>query len=78
MQGILHTYEDQARMEPHKILPVVWSDIDILVVRARHQFAAKTGDKFRIESYPLVASSQHVGAAAVVTILQLEFMLVEQ
>ena len=32
MQGIRHTYGDQARMEPHKILPVVSSDIDILVV----------------------------------------------
>ena len=32
----------------------------------------------RIESYPLVASSQHVDAAAAVTVLQLEFMLVEQ
>ena len=40
-------------------------------------FAAITGSKFRIEFYPLVASSQHVGAAAAVTILQLEFMLVE-
>ena len=32
MQGIRHTYEGQARMAPHKILPVVLSDIDILVV----------------------------------------------
>ena len=32
MQGICHTYGDQVRMEPHKILPVVLSDIDILVV----------------------------------------------
>ena len=31
MQGICHTYGDQARMEPHKILLVVSSDIDILV-----------------------------------------------
>ena len=37
-----------------------------------------TGSKFRIESYPLLASSQQVGAAAATTILQLEFMLVEQ
>ena len=44
---------------------------------ARHRCAAITGSKFRIESYPLVASSQHVGAAAAVTILQLEFMLGE-
>ena len=47
-------------------------------LRARRRFVAITGSKFRIESYPLVASSQHVGAAAAVTILQLEFMLVEQ
>ena len=47
-------------------------------LRARRRFAAITGSKFHIESYPLVASSQHVGAAAAVTILQLEFMLLEQ
>ena len=45
---------------------------------ARRRFAAITGSKFRIESYPLVASSQYVGAAAAVIILQLEFVLVEQ
>ena len=47
---------------------------------ARRRFPAITGSKFciEIESYPLVASSQHVGAAAAVTILQLEFMLLEQ
>ena len=45
---------------------------------ARRRFGAMTGSKFRIESYPLLASSQHVGATAAVTILQLEFMLVEQ
>ena len=47
-------------------------------LRACRRLAAITGSKFRIESYPLVASSQHVGAAAAVTVLQLEFMLVEQ
>ena len=47
-------------------------------LRARRRFAAITGSKFLIESYPLMASSHHVGAAAAVTILQLEFMLVEQ
>ena len=47
-------------------------------LRARRPSATITGSKFRIESYPLVASSQHVGAAAAVTILQLELMLVEQ
>ena len=45
---------------------------------ARRRLAAITGSKFRIQSYPFVASSQHVGAAAAVTNLQLEFMLVEQ
>ena len=32
MQDICHTYGDQARMEPHKILPLVSGDIDILVL----------------------------------------------
>ena len=32
MQGIRHTYGGQALMEPHKVLPVVSSDIDVLVV----------------------------------------------
>ena len=32
MQSIRHTYGDRALMEPHKILPVVSSDIDVLVV----------------------------------------------
>ena len=45
---------------------------------ARRRFAAITGSKLRIESYPLVASTQHVGAAAAVTVLQFEFMLLEQ
>ena len=34
---------------------------------APRRFAAITGSKFCIESYPLVASSQHVGATAAVT-----------
>ena len=45
---------------------------------ARRRFPAISVSKFRIESYPLVTSSQHIGAAAAVTILQLEFILVEQ
>ena len=45
-------------------------------LRARRRFAAITGSKFRIKSYPLLASSQHVGATAVVTILFI--MRVEQ
>ena len=32
MQGIYHTEGSQARMEPHKVLFVVSSDVDILVV----------------------------------------------
>ena len=47
-------------------------------LRAHRRFTAIAGSKFRIESYTLVASSQHVGAAAAVTFLQLELMLVEQ
>ena len=33
MQSIRYTYGDQARVEPHKILPMVSSDIDVLVIR---------------------------------------------
>ena len=32
MQGIRHTNGSQARMEPHKVLSVVSSDVNILVV----------------------------------------------
>ena len=32
MQGIRHTNGSQTRMEPHKVLPLVSSDVDILVV----------------------------------------------
>ena len=32
MQGICHTDRTQARVEPHNVLPVVSSDVDILVV----------------------------------------------
>ena len=38
-------------------------------LRARRRFAAITGSKFRIDSYPLLASSQHAGATAAVTII---------
>ena len=34
MQGIRHTNGSQARMEPHKVLSVVSSDVDILVVHS--------------------------------------------
>ena len=37
-----------------------------------------TVSNFRIESYPLLASSQHVGATAAVTILLFSFLLFEQ
>ena len=40
-----------------------------LGLRSITSFAAITGSKFLIESYPLLASSQHVGATAVVTII---------
>ena len=43
-------------------------------LRARRRFAAITGSKFRIKSYPLLASSQHVGATAAVTILFIMFV----
>ena len=38
-------------------------------VGALRRFAAITGSKFRIQSYPLLASSQHIGATAAVTII---------
>ena len=47
-------------------------------MRACRRFAAITGSNFRLESYPLLASSQHVGATAAVTILLLSFLLFEQ
>ena len=43
-------------------------------LRARRHFAATTGPKFRIKSYPLLASSQHAGATAAVTILFIMFV----
>ena len=46
-------------------------------LRARRRFSAITGSKFRIESYPLLASSQHVGATAAVTIFLAELSLAE-
>ena len=46
-----------------------------VLVDAR-RFAAITGSTFRIESYPLLASSQHVGATT--TLKFLLFMLFEQ
>ena len=33
MQNIRYTYGGQARVEPHKFLPMVSSDIDVLVIR---------------------------------------------
>ena len=36
---------------------------------ARRRFAAITGSKSRIDSYPLLASSQHAGATATVAII---------
>ena len=32
MQGVCHTDGSQARMEPHRVLSVVSSDVDVLVV----------------------------------------------
>ena len=34
MQGIRHTNGSQARIEPHKVLSVVSSDVDILIVHS--------------------------------------------
>ena len=46
-------------------------------LRARRRLAAIIGSKFRIEFYPLLASSQHVGATAAVTIFLAELSLAE-
>ena len=43
-------------------------------LRARRRFAVITRSNFRIKSYPLLASSQHVGATAAVTILLIMFI----
>ena len=45
-------------------------------LRTHRRLEAITGSKFRIESYPLLARSQHIGATAVFLISL--FMLVEQ
>ena len=47
-------------------------------LHARHRFAAIADSNVLIESYPLFASSQHVGATAAVTILLFCFLLFEQ
>ena len=39
-------------------------------LRAHRRFAAITGSKFRLKSYPLLASSQHVGATASSLLMQ--------
>ena len=46
-------------------------------LRARRRFAAITGSNFRMESFPMLASSLHVGATAAVIILQLSFLFEE-
>ena len=43
------------------------------ILFSRFSFAAITDSKFRIKSYPLLASSQHVGATAAVRILRVVF-----
>ena len=45
MGGIRHTYGSQARMEPHKVLPVVSSDTDILVVYGDEVLYEETSEK---------------------------------
>ena len=47
MQGIRHTYGDQARMEPHKILSVVSSDIDIWLYMVTKDHMKKHSKEFR-------------------------------
>ena len=39
-------------------------------LRTHLRFAVITGSKFRLKSYPLLASSQHVGATVAVSILR--------
>ena len=42
MQSILDIYGGQARVEPHKILPMVSSDVDVLVIRSDKQSHEET------------------------------------
>ena len=68
-------------IQPLKILPVLQKEkksemklflglrSPVGVLRAPRRFAAINGSKIRIESYPLLASSQHVGATAGVTFI---------
>ena len=55
---------------------VQYKTVRFKVGDGRARFSAITGCKLRIKSYPLLASSQHVGATAVVFILFI--MLTEQ
>ena len=47
MQGIRYTNGGQACREPHKILPMVSSDIDVLVVRGDEGSHEKTSERMR-------------------------------
>ena len=47
MQGIRHTDGSQARIEPHKIFPVVSSDFDILVVYGDERSCEKYQKEYR-------------------------------
>ena len=55
-----------------------WFKVADGALRAHRRFAAITGSKFCIESYLLMASSQHFGAIAAVTILLFNFLLFDQ
>ena len=47
MQSICHTDGSQARIEPHKILPVVSSDFDILVIYGDERSCEKYQKEYR-------------------------------
>ena len=67
IQPVLHNARFERKKSELKLfLGLRWQ---VGTLHARRRFAAITGSKFRIESYPLLARSQHVGATAAVTFI---------
>ena len=67
IQSVLQNARFERKKSELEILLGLRSPVGALC--ARLSFAAITCSNFRIESYPLLASSQHVGATAAVTII---------
>ena len=63
MQSIRHTYRGQARMEPHKVLSLVLSDVDILVVPGNEgSHDEKSKEKSRVPCRDRTGSFQETSA----------------